>query len=190
VYSPRLPVPGSEKTKAKKAPTTQKLALDRKRLQVAMSVAMQKVAEQAPPPAEVTSRISAADLAAVSKRVAKEMMPMFDAKINAAMQKAIKEGVKSARLLLDVKLLVDGVAKKVNEAIEKSPAAQISLPGMKPLLQQTLGPLREAAHETMNWAANTKTVANVLEQYVAQHLISLGVKLDTMIALVRQLDER
>jgi hypothetical protein len=175
---------------AKKAPANQRLALDKKRLQVALSVAMQKNAGQAPHPAEVTSRISAADLAAVSKRVTKEMMAMFDAKINAAMQKAVKEGAKFARLPLDVKLLIDGVAKKVNEAIEKSPAAQITLPGMEPLLQQTLGPLREAACETMNWAANTKTVANVLEQYVAQHLIPLGVKLDTMIALVRQLDDR
>jgi hypothetical protein len=153
---------------------------------------MQKNAGQVSHLAEVTSRISAADLAAVSKRVAKEMMPLFDAKINAAMQKAVKEGAKSARLPLNGKILVDGVAKKVNEAIEKSPVAQISFPGMEPLLQQTLkiGPLREAAGETMNWAANTKTVANVLEQYVAQHLIPLGVKLDTMMALVSQLDKR
>jgi hypothetical protein len=33
-------------------------------------------------------------------------------------------------------------------------------------------------------------VANILKQYVAQHLVPPGVKLDTMIALVRQLDER
>jgi hypothetical protein len=151
---------------------------------------MQKNAGQVPHPAEVPSRISAADLAAVSERVAKEMMPLFDAKINAAMQKAVKEGAKSARLPLDVKLLVDGVAKKVNEAIEKSPAAQKSLPGMEPLLQQTLGPLREAARETMNSAVNTKTAANVLEQYVAQNFIPMGVKLDTMMALVGQLDKR
>jgi hypothetical protein len=56
--------------------------------------------------------------------VAKKKMPMFDAKINELLwQKAIKEGAKSARLPLDVKLLIEGIAKKANEAIEKIPVA-------------------------------------------------------------------
>jgi hypothetical protein len=115
---------------------------------------------------------------------------MFNSKVNAAMQKVVQEGAKSSRLPLDVKLLIDGVAKKVNKAIKKSPAAQMTLPGMKPLLQRTLGPLFEAACGTMSWAANTKTVANVLKQYVARHLVPLGVKLNTLIALIRRLDKR
>jgi hypothetical protein len=98
----RTPCPRQRNAKAKKGATNLKLALDRKRLQVALSVAMQKVADQAPPPAEVMTRISAADLAAISKRVAKDMMPLFDAKINVAMQKAVKEGVKAAHLSIDI----------------------------------------------------------------------------------------
>jgi hypothetical protein len=168
--------------------SNKQIALDKKRLQVALSVAMQQNAQEAPPPGE--ARISAADLTADSKKMAKEMMPMFDAKISAVMQKAVQEGVKAAHLPINVKLPIDGVAKKVNKAIKRSPAAQILLPGMEPLLQKMLEPLLEAARETTARAANTKTVANVLKQYVAQHLVPLGVKVNTLLSLMSRLDDR
>ena len=69
-HLPGLPVPGINKTKPG---ANNKLALDKKRLQVALSVAMQEAAQKAPPPGEAIPRMSAVDLAAVRKRVSGSM---------------------------------------------------------------------------------------------------------------------